>query len=497
MSLTEAEQVDVSPTGTDSRERRARSLIAMCATLVGAAILALALWFLRTPRQVAHAWRAEPEATRSPAAEEPERQARDADSTRASAAEAPTGAMDPAIDEGQHGMQLWFRVVSDESGRAVRGASITLNVRDAMVVSRADSEGFARLSLPVGDDSGAVGYAAVVTATNHAMCLVIVDANHETRERAIVVRLPAGACLIVDARDPNGRPLPGATLRVSVHGSELCSVQREGDRIPLGRRVVLRRDPLTRAVRRTGDLGWHDWSARLGDDGLAQLCDLPAGVELSCVVTVAGTNYVSAPETLLVGERREWNWTQPSPARLTGVLVDEWGAPVAAADVALAAVDKGSNRLTFLSEFDSVVAVATTDSAGAFSFEHAPPGELACGPLPGRWQLGSMAAVRVQLAAHSEHEPVRLVCHRSSFIQGRLTSAIAGRTPELVSVRLRRPDVDGEVVFPCRVDDWFSVGPLVPGVYYVAAVGSEITIPPDVHLVTGDTAARIVIGSAR
>jgi hypothetical protein len=267
---------------------------------------------------------------------------------------------------------LFGRVVDATTGKGLAGADVRLdtstNSREAPTENvDVDERGAFELHVRSWEQ-----HFASAAANGYARIFFALEPGHETRERALEVRLARAAALDVVVRD-HGRSVARATVAIT---TDSYRFQQESGGFSF---YFPDADP--------------SWTVVADGAGRAEIRELPPSVPLHLAVRVAGREeHVEAiPITLAAGERREIEVLLDAGASILGRVEDSSGAPVAKCEVWRAPLTAG-HQLALLS-FEDPAARNTTDEQGRFHFDDVSLGDWLIGPKPiARWDKDAKTA---------------------------------------------------------------------------------------------------------
>ncbi len=374
---------------------------------------------------------------------------------------------------------FWGRVVSDETGVPIEGASIvardvtrssaSADRRDddrGLAATYSDPAGLFRVSVPSWQ-----GFWIRVDAGGRGTRVASVREGHETADEARRIPMVAGAALRATVREAGGRPTAGATVRLRAWGGFLND--RPGD-----------------------SLGLSDvfWQGVTDEEGTLTLEGLPAETPLDIEVCSGGRwTMQAAPISLSPGETRDWTRVLGTGITLTGRLVDQNEWTVAGCEVWLVPRERlqsGGDLALLRNEHERLAAHGRTDWEGVIRFADVAPGEYWIGPRPGS-EHGvlrvSPAAMPLEVSSDVDQDvTVRAWC--GLFVEGRVVDA-SGDARSNVRVGAVREGAGG--FGECRTgkDGRFRLGPLPDASFRLMLLHEGGFVPPDGSVVVraGDT----------
>lgn len=376
-----------------------------------------------------------------------------------------------AVDDVATDRSFWGRVLDDDTLAPIAGASL---VFVGVVAGNRHLRGFeseptragktdenGTFEIPPGTAASATG---LIRAAGHTSALFNIDEQHPTRELALVLKLRRASELEIHAIDVTRGPIADAKVRVWTDGYQLA--QPEGA-------FVYAEDPQFRA---STDL-----------EGVAHFAELPASVPLEIELTLpAAAEPIQFDDVVLApGDKRVVELKLGGSSRIRGVLIDERAEPVPKQQLWLANHPLASNggslaeRIFFYtSDGDRARSKPVTDEHGRFEISDVPRGCWWIGPAATHhWfedpdeRAVCAIATRVDVDGVSEVE-LEVRTQRGLFItatvldpEGKPTAAPVTAQPETgPGGFIPGYHVRGELN---------SIGPLMPGKYFVYATGVD------------------------
>jgi hypothetical protein len=301
---------------------------------------------------------------------------------------------------------------------------------------------------------GLIHVVARVQAKGYSPALIELDFPHDTPERERIIELlPAGTLdvLLQDLRDQPTAPL-------SIELRTAASALAQPDVSSLVSDVEV-------------------FSAVL-EDGRFHFEALPARVSLSARLAGSKGTVAVWPDPLVLepGETRRLDWVLGGGTRISGKVVDQFGAPGAHAPILLcrhaSAGDAQPGRCYFdLSDGDENVQRAETDGDGAFVLSGVQPGRYWLGiehefkgwAPPGPNSLAPIGeCIEVLAAVPSQSVVIRSA--RGLFLKGRLLDP-DGKPAREQLVSAKCASVFGRMTASTKDDGSFVIGPLVDEVH--------------------------------
>lgn len=238
-----------------------------------------------------------------------------------------------------------------------------------------------------------------------------------TVDRALVLEL--------DTYAPRGLELDGPTgsaaepLRVELHRAAAILAHvvgaRDGEKLSV---FAAGRGPGISAITLPDGYGLGGrWQATLDATGRCEVNHLPVGIELDVYLRRRNDGMRLLDRFVLdPGERRSAQWDLTGPGSLSGLCVDESGAPLVGVQVLLHSDAWPSTQ----SEPACPECFAKSDALGAFRFDDLPLGDWRVLPRSAPSDLTLQKSGRAQLTESEPDAIVTLTYTRSLSIAGRL-----------------------------------------------------------------------------
>jgi len=361
------------------------------------------------------------------------------------------------------------RVISRETKQPIAAAEVHGGPREL----ETDSDG--RFDLPYASWSMVQ---ISVLALGYAECEISAQKGHEMPEKALVLELDRSCTLIGRLKDGSG-------------GKYVLQAMTEGYRLH-------EQDP--GGMSGMGfDTGDRTWRADFDATGRAEIPGLPPNAPLRVSLLDGRKPLLELPErvTIRPGATREVELRPSNLCKLTGVVRDDKGAPVADLTLWLLRSERGVRLYVNSYEGDERVGTAKTDAEGRFAIEKVSAGTWRLSPEAkfrsheADVDADAIAPVAMLLeipAGETEHQ-VEFLVHRGLTIMGKVldpdgnpatqTNVSASAAPIWVGA-------DG------RKDGSFVLGPLAPGSYRLQASANFSPCAPSEYQ-SIDAGARDVV----
>ena len=294
-----------------------------------------------------------------------------------------------------------------------------------------------------------------VLARGYAECDVSAQTGHETPEKALVLELERSCTLIGHLKD-------GAS------GKYVLQAMTEGYRLH-------EQDPGGMSGMGFAD-GDHKWSADFDATGRAEIPGLPPNAPLRVTLLDGHKTLVELPERVTIppGATREVDLRASSTCKLTGLVHDDEGKPVADLTLWLLRSERGVRLYVNHFEGDERVGTAKTDAEGRFAFAKVSIGTWRLSPeAKFRMDDAEVAAdevapvaMLVEIPAGETERQVELLVHRGLTITGKVLDP-DGNPADQTNVSCDAAPI--YVNSNGRKDGSFVLGPLAPGSYTLEA----------------------------
>ncbi|MCE9580451.1 MAG: carboxypeptidase regulatory-like domain-containing protein [Deltaproteobacteria bacterium] len=371
-----------------------------------------------------------------------------------------------------------WRIAASATGFVPRADVVVLTAGARAALDLALAPGGAELRGTVTDATGGpIAGAAIAVAGNGAILGEAPVLAATTTDDAGHYRLTvAVGSARVTASHPEYVPMSastevgasGATLDFSlVPGGAIEGVVLDaGTRQPVGgATVAVAREAVTTGPHGGGGAATSSrgrTTVTAGPDGKFRV----AGLEPGSIVLAARApgRATDAPTTVPLGVAEVVTGVElfvAAAPSVSGVVVDEKGAPIADADV--------------MAMSDGNAMGATTDASGAFAFEGLRPGPYAITAQAEGWLASTPTRVTVERAPVTG---VKVVLRAGAMIRGRVEPAgAAAVTIEREQGAISMADLASLLVTPPRADTAadgsFAIGPVDPGTVVVAARAAD------------------------
>ena len=359
-------------------------------------------------------------------------------------------------------LPFWMQLVDDETREPLPGIEVTADPgQDRSETLKSDSRGLIFAQCRTWSRSR-----FHVAVPGRAEMYWEPAAGHELAADALVIGIPRSANLRVRVVDAGGTAVADALVKFTTEGYQLAF-----PRGITGTSLISLPDPR--------------WESRTDAQGLAALDSLPPLIPLHGAITKPRA-WSSAEHVVLVpGETREIEWKLTDGCSLSGIVIDQNGAPVASKQMWLRKAER--NMPAYFNSYSSdETRTTTTDEAGRFSFSAVSPGKWWVGPAaPARKDVpgpGDVAA----LAEPIEIEPSRtdlevvLRVDRGLFIRGRVLDS---KGQPSTSGHVRAYERDRKLNTGCDVNaSEFVIGPLMAGEYHLVARAARMAEAPSEEL---------------
>ncbi len=305
--------------------------------------------------------------------------------------------------------------------------------------------------------------------------------GHETPNRAIDVVLDHGAALQVNVLDPAGMPVSGAIIELRADNRALSP------------------EPVWQG----GLRGASSWKDETNSGGVARWTDLPSAVALDARVLRRGrvVHTESAPIVLEAGEQRVLTWHLAATSEVRGTVREENGEVAPRRQLWLQ--PSLDDRPTILRGASSAVGrrKAVSDAFGRFRFEDVTPGAWWIAPAEADFGRADPAhdpvplGQRVEVPSTGAAVDVDVTLQRGLVVRGRVLGP-DGVTPARSArglVRAKRHGTGMLVTAQTTNDGEFTLGPLLPGKWTLAAMAPGSTVHRQSEDVEVDAGATNVV----
>jgi hypothetical protein len=294
-----------------------------------------------------------------------------------------------------------------------------------------------------------------IVARGYGECVVVAQAGHETPGQALVLELEHSCTLVGILKDGGS-------------GNYVLQAVTEGYRLT-------EQDP-SRLTGMAFDAEDRSWRADFDATGRAEIPGLPPNAPLRVSVLDGRKTLVELAErvTILQGATREVELRASSTCRLSGVVRDDAGQPVA--DLTLWLLRAGHGAGLYLNSYEDAqrVGTAKTDASGRFAIEKVSLGQWRLGPeAKDREDGGAVPADAIAPVAQlvdvregeAQHE-VELVVHRGLTITG---TVLDPDGKAVARVGVMGCAAQTYVNANSTDDGRFVLGPLQPGTFVLDA----------------------------
>jgi hypothetical protein len=223
------------------------------------------------------------------------------------------------------------------------------------------------------------------------------------------------------------------------------------------------------------------WSAKVNQEGVAQVLGMPPHVALNVQVWKGATQIYasSSPITLAASERRVLRLDAGSTTMITGVMRNEAGKPASHREVWLVPAEyRAPGLLNMANAKKHKPLRSITDAGGRYRFLDPEPGDWWVGPAPDADPApGSKPVLPAARWIHLPEGPLRveldLTLHTGVYLEGVVQDADGNPVPN-ACFRFRAAREAGVDQQQTDERGRFSAGPLLPGLYDVwIAPGAE------------------------
>jgi len=204
-----------------------------------------------------------------------------------------------------------------------------------------------------------------------------------------------------------------------------------------------------------------------------------APVDQVLVISSSGYARLRLPIVgLKAGEFRSIRHGMEKEKRITGVIIDQDGAPLPHQNIWLKKKESHVGELYSFQEDNSIFASARANGQGVFIINELPEGEYWIGPAPVRsstaLELNGKAApatMVIEISENTTETDCVLHAYKGLFIQGCVMNP--------AGIRMEETQVEGlsgtGFYSSAKCDDKgnFTLGPLVPGSYKISSVNEK------------------------
>lgn len=377
------------------------------------------------------------------------------------------------------------QVVSEEDGTplanavaraglspVVSGDTAPLDVSDCFEEALTDSTGLFRINYPLHPQCY-----AVVRAEGFSPQLAIIDDHHGSPADALVIRMSPTASLTIKVTYADESA--AGNIAVRVRSDTYGFVTPEVQTIYEGHTFVA-------------------WSSATSSSGVASFMALPSSLPLYIDIYPSSNRVYHLPEPVLLTEAENRSLTVRLPAAKTihGILLDDSGGPVIAAQVLLKLADE--DKPTVFSRSEDDVSRTMTDGFGRFDYDSVTTGYWWVGASPFPTADGRHIAPIAQVVVVSEElDSVDIVLRPGAamFVRG----IVCDEDGQVISGAYIHASSGDCVSVPGAIsgtDGTFSLGPL-PNLRLAltAYPGSDSLLSPseEIAITAGQENVRLVL----